>query len=320
MSQKIRPVALAAAGAALVGVAIASWACGSPAQARPAVPRRPPPAEALGLPAASLVTIPGGTFVMGDAEGDANEAPRQATVVVFRIMRYEVTNRQFARFVTETGHVTDPEKRGFGWVWKNRRWSRVSGAVWRHPHGPDSSIEGKDDAAVVQISARDAAAFCAHYGLRLPTDPEWERAARGDDGGRFPWGDDDPYGPAQRGNFGTERCCAPDPGDGHDRIAPVGQYPAGVSPYGLFDMAGNVWEWTSSPFPGRPGRVSLRGGGWGNNTYCLRVSYRHSNPPDRGLDLVGFRCAADAEGSPTAAAVAGYRGRGQFFGRLWRRF
>ena len=88
-------------------------------------------------------------------------------------------------------------------------------------------------------------------------------------------------------------CCAPDPSDGHRTIAPVGQYPEGASPFGLLDMAGNVWEWTSSPFPGRRDKVALRGGGWGNNSHCLRASYRHANPPNLGLDMVGFRCAAD---------------------------
>ncbi|MCG8421649.1 MAG: formylglycine-generating enzyme family protein [Proteobacteria bacterium] len=257
------------------------------------LPHRPVPAAALGHPTASLVAIPAGTFVMGDSGGDANEAPRSMSVAGFRLMRYEVTNGQFARFVADTGYVTDPEERGFGSVWLDRRWSNIPGADWRHPHGPATSITDRDSHPVVQVSAGDAAAFCAYHELRLPSEVEWEFAARGTDGRRYTWGNEPPYRGTLRGNFGTPKCCAPDPSDGYYRIAPVGQYSEGLSPFGLFDIAGNVWEWTSSPFPGRPGMVALRGGGWGNNSYCLRASYRHANPPNLGLDMVGFRCAAD---------------------------
>ena len=84
-----------------------------------------------------------------------------------------------------------------------------------------------------------------------------------------------------------------DPSDGFARTAPVGRYASGASPFGVLDMAGNVWEWTSSPYPATDGWVTLRGGGWGNDPYCLRTSYRHGNPPHIGLDMVGFRCAAN---------------------------
>ncbi|MEM9489858.1 MAG: SUMF1/EgtB/PvdO family nonheme iron enzyme [Myxococcota bacterium] len=279
------------------------WAAG--VAARPAeAARHPVPAAAQGAPATSLVAIPGGTFVMGDPAGDANEAPQTVTVAPFQLMRYEVTNRQFDRFVRETGHVTDAERSGRGSVWlvvsrrgarELRQWRTIRGASWRHPHGPRTGNAGREDHPVVQISVRDAAAFCGHYGLRLPTEAEWEFAARGLDGRRYAWGDEAPYArPGQRGNFGTEDCCAPDPSDGFWSLAPVAQFPDGASPFGLLDMTGNVWEWTASPFPGQPGKVAIRGGGWGNSLYCLRVSYRHGNPPRIGLDMVGVRCAADA--------------------------
>lgn len=257
-------------------------------------------AFALLLPAAAaraepldLVPIPGGTFIMGDARGDANESPKSVVVAPFAIMRFEVTNAQFRAFVARTGYVTDAEKAGVGWVWTDR-WRQVPGADWRHPSGPDSSIAGKDDHPVVQASQRDADRFCRDHGLRLPTEAEWEFAARGTDGRRYPWGNEPPVqgGATRRANFGTVACCAADGSDGYETTAPVGRFPAGRSPFGVDDMAGNVWEWTADPFPARAGEVSLRGGGWGNNPYCLRVSYRHGNPPNIGLNMVGFRCAA----------------------------
>ena len=242
-------------------------------------------------PQADFVDLPGGRFVMGDPEGESDEAPRTVEVAPFRLMRSEVTNRQFAAFVAMTGYVTDPERKGFGWVWPGR-WQQVRGADWRHPFGHGTSIEGAPDHPVVQVSQRDAAAFCRHYGWRLPTEEEWEFAARGTERRRYPWGNAPPGQPSRLANFGTVACCAADAADGHLRTAPVGSFPAGVSPFGLYDMAGNVWEWTASPYPPRPDQVSLRGGGWGNDPYCLRVSYRHGNPSDIGLDMVGFRCAA----------------------------
>ncbi len=250
------------------------------------------------LPAAlevdgALAQIPGGSFVMGDDEGDANETPKPASVGAFSLMRLEVTNRQFSVFVAATGHRTDPETSGYGYVW-DRTWERLPGADWRHPNGTGGSIGEIMDHPVVQVSARDAAAFCAWHGLRLPSEAEWEFAARGTDGRRYPWGDEAPeQGPDARANFGTVACCAPDAADGYRRTAPAGRFSRGASPFGLLDMAGNVWEWSASRFPGRPEWVMLRGGGWGNNPYCLRSAYRHGNPPDIGLDMVGFRCAGD---------------------------
>jgi formylglycine-generating enzyme required for sulfatase activity len=238
-----------------------------------------------------MVPVPGGSFVMGDDEGDPNETPKPAAVGPFSLMRLEVTNRQFSNFVAASGHRTDAEESGSGFVW-DRTWQRVPGADWRHPNGPGTSIGGKADHPVVQISARDAATFCAWYGLRLPSEAEWEFAARGTEGRRYPWGMSPPGAEAERrANFGTVACCAPDAAEGYLRTAPVGKFPRGASPFGNLDMAGNVWEWTASRFPGQPQKVVLRGGGWGNNPYCLRSAYRHGNLPDIGLDMVGFRCA-----------------------------
>jgi len=254
-------------------------------------PASPRAAEPVGI---DLVAVPGGAATIGDPDGDANETPRQVRVGSFRLMRAEATNARFAEFVAASGHLTDPERRGFGYVWDGR-WRKVEGANWRRPQGPGSDLLGRDDHPVVQISQRDAAAFCRWLGLRLPSEEEWEVAARGRDGRRYPWGDAPPRQAApHRANFGSVHCCAPDAADGFAGTAPVGRYPDGASPFGLLDMAGNVWEWTGSAADERPGHVVLRGGGWGNDAYGLRVSYRHTNPPDIGLDMVGVRCAADA--------------------------
>jgi sulfatase modifying factor 1 len=236
---------------------------------------------------------------MGDSAGDSNETERQVTVAPFRMLAREVTNREFTEFVRATGHVTDPEKSGEGYVWTDR-WRAVTGADWRHPNGPASSIADRVDHPVVQVSWRDAAVYCAWRGQRLPTEPEWEFAARGGDGRRYAWGSTAPAQsgplPARRANYGADGCCAADDTDGFRTTAPVGSFPAGVSPYGLHDMAGNVWEWTTSRFSGQPGWYVIKGGGWGNNPYCLRAAYKHGNPSDIGLDMVGFRCAADESG------------------------
>ncbi len=245
-------------------------------------------------PGLELVDIPGGALVMGDPAGEPDEAPRTVAVGAFRIMRHEVTNAQFAAFAAAAGHRTDPERTGAGWVWTGR-WRLVDGADWRRPFGPDSGIAGREDHPVVQVSARDAAAFCAFRGFRLPTEAEWEFAARGPEWRRYPWGDDKPArGGRRRANFGAISCCAADDADGFLRTGPVGRFPSGASPFGLLDMAGNVWEWTASRLAGSKDRAILKGGGWGNDPYCLRIGYHHTNPPDIGLDMVGFRCAGDA--------------------------
>jgi len=241
-----------------------------------------------------FIEIGGGVLVMGDPDGDANEVERRVEIQPFRLMRHEVTNRAFAAFVEETGHVTDPERRGAGYVWTGR-WALVEGADWRHPFGPGTDILGREDHPVVQVSKNDAAAFCAHYGVRLPSEEEWEFAARGEDRRRYPWGYQAPKQSTDEpafANLGSVPCCAADDTDGHLTTAPVGSYPAGAGPFGHLDLAGNVWEWTSSRFPGKLEHAVIRGGGWGNNPYCLRVAYRHGNPDHFGLDMVGFRCGS----------------------------
>ena len=242
--------------------------------------------------AAEWIALPGGTFVMGDKAGDDNETPVTRKVASFEMMKHEVTNKDFTRFIEKTGYVTDVERRGRAFVW-NGKWRTDPVASYRQPRGAKSSIKGVDTHPVAQVSARDALAYCMYQGARLPTEVEWEFAARGTDGRRYPWGNIAPDQSRSEhfANYGTDKCCAPSTADGFAYTSPVGSYPSGASPYGIEDMAGNVWEWTSTPFPGNPDHQVIRGGGWGNNNYCLRVSYRHGNPPDIGLDMVGFRCA-----------------------------
>lgn len=285
----IRLATIAFSGA-LIGACTAHHIPPAPAR----TPQAPRDGEARD-PRSDLIAVPGGRFIHGSqwgyARGRVDEEPRSVSVGAFEIMRFEVTNDQFAAFVAATGHRTHPEERGFGWTW-NGRWNRTPGADWRHPLGTGSSIDGRGDHPVVQVSVQDAAAFCAHYDLRLPTDAEWELAASGPDNRRYPWGDREPrHRPPLLANFGTVACCAADSSDGYRTTAPVGSFPAGASPYGLHDMAGNVWEWTASEFPGSPGTAALRGGGWGNNPFCLRTAYRHANDRNVGRDHIGFRCA-----------------------------
>jgi len=252
-----------------------------------------------------LVDIPGASFVMGDPQGEPDEAPRWVQVDRLLMMRNEVTVRQFAAFVQDTAYVTDAERSGYGLVWRNG-WTTQPAATWREPFGPGSSVAGFPDHPVTQVSQRDAANFCYWARLRLPREPEWEYAARGaQDQRRYPWGDTPPE--PRLGNFGAPRCCTPSGIDGYLGTAPVGSYPLGTSPFGLLDMAGNVWEWTATPYPGAIGHVVIRGGGWANDGYQQRVSYRRGAASNVSMDMVGFRCAGDPPGAVTPAPSPSFR-------------
>ncbi len=252
-----------------------------------------------------MVHVPAGEFLMGSAadanEAQANEKPQHAvTLDAFWIDRMEVTNSQFARFVAETKYVTDAEKAGTGEVFDGTRvWVVTKGADWRQPWGPGSSNEG--DHPVVQVSWNDAKAYCEWAGRRLPTEAEWEMAARGTDGRTYPWGNATPD--ATLANFGMNV---------KDTTA-VGSYPAGVSPYGALDMAGNVWEWvgdwyaftydSSSPAANPVGPETgeyrvLRGGSWDNPSWYVRSAFRLGVRPDVSYGHYGIRCARSASSAP----------------------
>jgi sulfatase modifying factor 1 len=226
-------------------------------------------------------------YVPGVAEGALLLDP-------FWIDEHEVTNAQFQRFVQETGHQTHVEELGKGWRWTSTGIMWLPGWDWRHPQGPGSSIDGLAQHPVVLVNWNDARAYCAWAGKRLPADDEWEVAAMGSDGRRYPWGDQEPAG--EYLNYCDARCPwgegADD--DGFPGTAPVCQFPRGVSPYGLCDVGGNVWEWVDAWHTVEGKRV-IRGGAWSHPASDARASLRVGHEPDGALDVLGFRCARDAD-------------------------
>jgi formylglycine-generating enzyme required for sulfatase activity len=277
-----------------------------------------------------MVTLPGGAFLMGteDATGfpDDGEGPvREVRVAPFEIDAYAVTNQRFAAFVEATGHVTDAERFGWSFVYAGflpgalrrqaRRppdtpwWCGVPGADWRRPEGPGSTVEDRGDHPVVHVSWADAAAFCDWAGLRLPTEAEWEYAARGGlAGARYPWGDELTPDGEHRCNIWQGSFPFRNTGeDGYLGTAPVDAFqPNG---HGLYNVAGNVWEWCADWFsadwhvtasrqdpkgpPSGDARV-IRGGSYMcHESYCnrYRVAARSRNTPDSSGGNTGFRCA-----------------------------
>jgi formylglycine-generating enzyme required for sulfatase activity len=261
-----------------------------------------------------MVRIEGGEFLMGSQDGFPFEGPvHRVRVNSFWIDETEVTNRQFAAFVEATGYVTESEKQNSSAIFDPAKpdWSLVTGADWRHPAGPGSSIEGQEDYPVVHVSWDDAAAYAQWAGKRLPTEAEWEFAARGGlEGARYPWGNDLTPSGAYRANAWQGQF--PDQDfqlDGFASYGPVKRFPP--NGYGLYDMGGNVWEWvadwydpdyyrnspTSNPQGPADGTQKVqRGGSWMcSENYCqgYRVAARQKTDTDSALNNLGFRCVAD---------------------------
>lgn len=306
---------------------------------------------------AGMVYIPAGTFMMGgdNSQADKDEYPKhKVSVDGFYMDEHEVTNAQFQKFVDATGYVTTAEQKP---IWEELKkqlppgtpkpddsqlvaaslvftppnhpvdlnnysqwWSWVPGADWKHPEGPKSDIKGKENYPAVHISWDDASAYCKWAGKRLPTEAEWEYAARGGKKNEiYPWGNENVAlgkpkanswdGPFPNANSGR---------DGFKDLAPVKQFPA--NGYKLYDMAGNVWEWCSDWYrndyyetsnkpegiknpqgpkdsydpdePYTPKKVARGGSYMCNDSYCsgYRVARRMKSSGDSGLSNMGFRC------------------------------
>jgi len=234
-----------------------------------------PPPIIIGKDLALMVLIPAGEFIMGSPEGEGNDNEHpQHTVFLdaFYIDKYEVTNAQYEQFMQATGHKAPNH-------WDDERYNQ--------PLQP-----------VIGVTWHDAAAYAEWAGKRLLTEAEWEKAARGGDGRKYPWGNE----------WDGSKCNSKGGGDGYEYTAPVGSFLAGASPYGVMGMAGNIWEWVydfydeeyyiQSPRENPKGsdfgdRCVLRGGSWDDNPSSLRCTERYSYEPTSSRDNVGFRCAQD---------------------------
>ena len=306
-----------------------------------------------------MLAIPAGAFAMGSDDFYPEERPaRRVAVESFHIDARQVTNADYARFVDATGHVTEAERSPDPALYPgapaenlvpgalvfvptdgpvdlrdySQWWAWTPGADWRHPTGPESSLQGLDDHPVVHVAYADAAAYAEWAGTSLATEAEWERAARGGlDGAPFTWGDDDTQDTAPRANTWQGRFPHENTEvDGWLRTAPVGSFEA--NGFGLYDMAGNVWEWTDDwysdkgsepmeraccipvnprggteqasldpmqPFTPIPRKVLKGGSHLCSPSYCLRYrpAARQAQMIDTGMSHLGFRTVVrpDAE-------------------------
>ena len=280
-----------------------------------------------------MLLLPGGEFLMGteDRSGfpaDGEGPIRKVRVNPFYIDICAVTNAQFEEFVKATGYKTEAERFGWSFVFYSfvppqiartvtqavaeaPWWWPVKGACWRHPQGPGSSIKRRMDHPVVHVSWNDVVAYCQRTGKRLPTEAEWEFAARGGlEQKVYPWGDElMPNGEHRcniwQGEFPTHNTG----GDGYKGTAPAHTFPP--NGYGLYNVSGNAWEWCSDWFsttcnirgsgenPEGPPTGSakvMRGGSYlCHESYCnrYRVAARSSNTPDSSTGNLGFRCVRD---------------------------
>jgi sulfatase modifying factor 1 len=268
-----------------------------------------------------LVDIPGGSFLMGYEGPLANpgegEGPvRTVDIDPFRIGATTVTNQQFATFAKATGYVTEAEHIGWSFVFHllvsaeapvrgrvagAEWWCAVDRASWHEPGGPGSDVSRTQNHPVVHVSARDAEAYCSWSGTRLPTENEWERAARGGlEGATYSWGDDlCPDGNWRCNIWQGEFPARSSKQDGRVGTVPVMSYRPNA--YGVYQAVGNVWEWTADAWAVGPevdpGQRSRRGGSYlCHDSYCnrYRVAARDHSAPGDSTGNIGFRVAAAA--------------------------
>jgi len=276
----------------------------------------PPPSRSG--PLSAEVFVPGGAFTMGtSAEPWAldNERPaHEVAVEAFFIDTTPVTCGAYAEFLDSGGYEDPKWWSERGWAYRSehgidapRFWKREQDGWWRTRFGVYEKVPAAEP--VVHVSFHEAEAYAAWAGRRLPTEPEWEKAARFDPATgrsrRFPWGDEEPT--PDHANLGQR----------HLRPAEVGAYPAGVSPLGVHQLIGDVWEWTSSGFEAYPGFAAfpykeysevffggdyriLRGGSFGTDAAAIRGTFRNWDHPIRRQIFSGFRCARDARPSEVA--------------------
>ncbi len=293
-------------------------------------PDAPTPSE---LPTRDgMVLLPGGTFLMGTNDpggypSDGEGPVRQIRLNPFWIDSCAVSNAKFGTFVGTTSYVTEAEKYGWSFVFAGMLpaelpptravsaapwWRQVDGASWRRPEGPRSTVGDRMDHPVVHVSWNDVRAYCRWAGTRLPTEAEWEYAARGGlEQRRYPWGDDLTPDDEHRMNVWQGRFPAVNTlEDGYLGTAPASAFPP--NGYGLYNVTGNVWEWCTDWFhptfhvngprrnpkgPRSGTHRVMRGGSYlCHASYCYRyrVAARSANTPDSSTGNLGFRCARDA--------------------------
>jgi formylglycine-generating enzyme required for sulfatase activity len=265
------------------------------------------------------ISLPGGEFLMGEDSHwsyprDGEGPVRAVTVTAFLIDPFAVTTEEFAAFIDATGYVTDAERQGWSFVFAGLLpddfpatrgvaaapwWRQVHGALWSAPEGPGSDVGSRGEHPVVQVSCRDAAAFALWSGGRLPTEREWEYAARAGAATTFPWGTElEPDGRHManvwQGRFPDDNTCA----DGYYGTCPVDAFDP--NSFGLSNMIGNVWEWTTDPFDkagsaAGDGSLTLKGGSFlCHASYChrYRPAARSGAAPESAASNIGFRCVA----------------------------